>query len=77
MKLNGLIIDSATGQCSHTKLWSNIAYLAATIVFLRWGVLSEQPPSEWMWLIYLGVVGGHTVLSKLVSLKYAKQEEKA
>lgn len=76
MKAIDLITDAGTGQCSHTKLWANIAYCSATLVFLRWGIFAPEPPSEWMWLIYLGVVGGHTVLSKLVSLKYAKPEEK-
>lgn len=70
MKAFDLITDCATGQLSHTKLWTNIAYLAATLAFLRLTLVSgEQIPIE-LWLVYLGVVGGHNVISKLLSMKY-------
>lgn len=76
IKYTDLLTDAGTGQLSSTKLWTHIAYLVATLVFLRWGIFADEPPSEWLWLVYLGVVGGHTVLSKLVSLKYRDQADK-
>lgn len=65
-----LITDCATGQLSHTKLWTNIAYLAATIAFLRATLFSDTQPESEIWLIYLGVVGAHNVSSKILSMKY-------
>lgn len=65
-----LITDCATGQLSHTKLWTNIAYLSATLAFLNATLFSDAPPESEIWLIYLGVVGAHNVSSKILSLKY-------
>ncbi len=65
-----LITDCATGQISHTKLWTNVAYLAATIAFLRATLFADAPPDPEIWLIYLGVVGAHNVYSKTLSMKY-------
>jgi hypothetical protein len=65
-----LIIDCATGQWSHTKIWANIAYACATVAFLRMALFSDTPADSEIWLIYLGVVGTHSVSSKLLSLKY-------
>ena len=65
-----LITDCATGQLSHTKLWTNIAYLVATLAFLNATLFSNTPPESEIWLIYLGVVGAHNVSSKILSLKY-------
>ncbi|HNB02441.1 MAG TPA: hypothetical protein PLK61_11600 [Nitrosomonas sp.] len=73
MKCAELITDAGTGLLSQTKLWAHIAYLAATLVFLRWGLFAEQPPNAEIWLIYLGVVGAHTLSSKLLSMKYKKE----
>lgn len=70
MKPVDLITDCATGQISHTKLWTNIAYLAATLAFLRLTLVSNDPPNAEIWLIYLGVVGAHNLSSKLLSMKY-------
>jgi len=63
-----LITDCATGQLSHTKLWTNIAYCATTMSFVHITVTSGF--NEWLWIIYLGVVGGHNIASKLISMKY-------
>lgn len=70
MKATDIITDCATKQLSHTKLWTNIAYLAATLAFLKLTILSPEPPPIELWLVYLGVVGGHNVISKLLSMKY-------
>lgn len=67
----GLITDAGTGLLSHTKLWTQVAYLAATLAFLRL-VFSDTPPGADIWLIYLGIVGGHNIASKVISMKYKK-----
>lgn len=58
------LFQNSSGNLSHTKLWTNIAYLAATVKF----IIQDAPPD--IWLIYLGVVGAHGLLSKAVSIKY-------
>lgn len=65
-----LITDCGTGQLSHTKLWTHVAYCAATLAFLRATLFSDTPPESEIWLIYLGIVGAHNVSSKILSLKY-------
>ena len=59
------LVTNENGNMSHTKVWTNIAYLAATAKF----IMESAPPD--IWLIYLGVVGAHGLLSKAVSIKYA------
>ena len=73
-KLIDLITDAGTGQISHTKIWTNIAYAVFTYAILSM-VVSQNPPSIEMWLLYLGIVGGHNLLSKAVSMKYKKAGE--
>ncbi len=69
MKLSDLIIDCGTGMVSHTKLWTHIAYSTVTITFLYMTFSGDTPKLD-LWLVYLGIVGGHGLLSKLISLKY-------
>ena len=64
MKLSDLVTETDRVTLSHTKIWSNIAYLAGTWKFLTSDVNSD------IWLIYLGVVGSAQVASKYLSLKY-------
>lgn len=70
MKPLDLITDCATNQLSHTKLWTNIAYFAATLAFLRITLFLDTPAESEIWLIYLGIVGTHNVASKVLSMKY-------
>ena len=65
-----LITDYGTNQLSHTKLWTHVAYFAATLAFLRITLFSDTPAESEIWLIYLGIVGTHNVASKILSLKY-------
>ncbi len=74
MKIIDLITDAGTGQLSHTKLWTNIAYAAATVAFLRISMFSDAPSSPDIWLVYLGVVGASGVSSKFLSLKYGARK---
>jgi hypothetical protein len=70
MTLTDLITDSGTGMLSHTKLWANIAYCAATIAF-GYMVYMNTATSE-IWLIYLASIGASSTLSKLLSLRYGR-----
>lgn len=64
-----LIIDPGTGMYSHTKLWTHIAYLVVTLAFVKVTFTTAEPDLT-VWLLYLCVVGGHSSLSKLISMKY-------
>lgn len=68
-KIIDLIVDPGTGMYSHTKLWTHIAYATVTATFLHMSV-SGNPPGLDLWLVYLGIVGGHGLVSKFLSLKY-------
>jgi len=74
VRLSNLICSSGTGEISHTKLWTNIAYLVATIAFVRvnWG---PTPASPEIWGIHLGVLAGHGAASKLIAMKYGDKNE--
>ena len=75
MRLIELITDCATGNLSHTKIWTHVAYLSATLAFLCGTLFSNDTLPAEIWLIYLGVVGGHNVLSKLLSMKYGAKND--
>ncbi|MBD3842618.1 MAG: hypothetical protein IE909_12180 [Campylobacterales bacterium] len=64
MKISDIVADANGKTLSHTKIWSNIAYLAGTYKFITTDVNGD------IWLIYLGVVGSAQVASKYLSLKY-------
>jgi hypothetical protein len=57
----------------HAKVWSNFAYAAATVCFIKanWGGVA---PFE-IWAVYLMVVGLHTSADKLIQLKYGPQRD--
>lgn len=74
MKLKDLITDSAEpDRMSHTKLWANVAYATATVVFALQAYKGSLNAD--VWLIYLGVVGAHSAASKLIGMKYGQKEE--
>jgi hypothetical protein len=64
MLIKQLIVNNE-GTISHSKLWSNIAYLAGTIKFIM-----IPAPEANIWMAYLGIVGGAAVASKLIQMKY-------
>lgn len=68
MRMYDLVTDAGTGMLSHTKLWANIAYCAATIAF-GYMVYKNTATAE-IWLIYLASIGASSTLSKLLSLRY-------
>lgn len=73
MRLHDLITDAGTGQLSHTKLWANVAYAAATWAIIHAAVMAELSPD--LLLIYLGAVGASATASKFLSLRYGRATE--
>ena len=65
MSIFSEIISTTEGKVSHTKLWSNIAYLAGTIKF----IMIPNPTAD-IWMAYLGIVGSAAMASKFISMKY-------
>lgn len=55
----GLIANPATGEISHSKLWSNIAAGVMTYQFCR-----ATPAPEWMWWAYGSMVGGYALIKR-------------
>lgn len=74
MSAKDLITDPVTGTTSHTKLWSNIAFAAATIIVI--GLAWKGNLSTEMFGIYLAVVGVSTTASKYLSRKYSAPGDK-
>lgn len=70
LKMKDLVTDHATGGMSHTKVWANIAYAAATVAFLY--DVYDGGADDMIWLVYLGSVGVSATASKFLSLKYGK-----
>lgn len=73
-----LFNSDVTGKASHTKLWTNIAYLASTIAFLHINLHFDSGSLgdlSIIWFVYLAVVAGNNVASKWLSLKYNQQPE--
>jgi hypothetical protein len=59
------LITNETGKISHSKVWANLAYAAGTIKF----IMLPDPSSD-VWMAYLGIVGGASIASKLITMKY-------
>ena len=74
LNLKELFVDAKTGHLSHTKYWSNIAYLTSTVAFIILNVFQidklDAGSITMLWLIYLGVVASSAMASKLISYKY-------
>lgn len=73
MKCSDLITDAGTGQMSHTKLWANVAYAAATVWLSSIAFNTEL--SADLLLIYLGIVGASAGGSKFLSLRYGTKTD--
>ena len=68
MSLRDLITESGGSTLSHTKVWANIGYAAATVAFLKmtWSGNTNVD----VWWAYLGCVAGASTASKFLALKY-------
>lgn len=69
MGLLDIVKNPATGNLSHSKIWANVACLAATYKFLM-----EPDVGFEIWAIYLGIVGGYAVARSYVSVKRKEVE---
>jgi len=56
-----------------TKLWSNVAYAAATVCFVKanWAAIA---PGD-IWAVYLAVVGLHATADTLIQLRYGPRKD--
>lgn len=73
MSIRDLFISQGSGRLSHTKLWTNIAYLVASAVVLlqaHRGTLQTE-----MMMVYLAIVGTHGAASKWLSLRYTRGDK--
>ena len=52
-------------KLSHTTVWSNIAYLAATAVFLKIG-LTATTLDPLLFLVYIGTIGASHAALQLI-----------
>ena len=57
--LSGLVVNPATGQISHTKLWANVAAACLTYKFMQ---TADAP--EWLWWAYGSMVGGYALIKR-------------
>ncbi len=73
--LKDLITDANGATLSHTKLWANIGYAAATVAFLRMAWTGTAGAE--IWWAYLGCVAGASTASKYLSLKYLYKDSVA
>lgn len=71
MRLSDLVRDDVTGLMSHSKCAAIVAFLAATVAFLRicWSATADEGVA-WLFLVYLGTAGGFQSASKLMGLKW-------
>lgn len=82
INVNDLFQSSGDGGTSLTKFWQNVAYMAATIAFLAVNISAGAGAGiagasiEMIWVIYLGIVASNAVLSKWISVKYNRTEER-
>jgi hypothetical protein len=61
------LLKNETARWSHTKLWANVAYLTATGCVI-WYAFNSWLSADMLGL-YLGVVAGHNVASKFLTLR--------
>lgn len=75
---NDLIMEHKSGFVSHSKFWSNIAYLVATICFIVLNLFHTAeilPYIEFLWLIFLGTVASNAAVNKLITYKYGNTSQ--
>ncbi len=74
VSLKEMFLSPSTGEVSHTKLWTNIAYLVATIAFIKFNFTENPKDLLDMWLVYLTIIAGNGTLSKFISMKYGERQ---
>jgi len=73
LDLKGLFTENPGDRfISNSKFWSNIAYFVSTIAFLAINIAAPGAASlEFIWVVYLGVVGASAAVHKFLSLRYS------
>lgn len=66
-KLWAGLTHTPDGKVSHTKFWSNIAYLTATFIVIKLTYMNQL--TENYFLFYLGVVASHASVSKMLGIR--------
>lgn len=58
------LVTNDDGKLDQQKFWNNIAFIVATIAFVKYNFESPTPPfiTE-LWMIYLTVLGGQSAFS--------------
>lgn len=71
MRFTDLVSDETGMALSHTKVWSNITYLIANILFLRicWSA-SPNDSIVTLFVAMLAIIGGSQVASKLLGTRF-------
>ncbi|ELQ8315452.1 MULTISPECIES: hypothetical protein [Pseudomonadota] len=73
--MNLIDLVSRDGRLSHTKIWANIGYAAATVSFVRLNWVGQAETE--VWWAYLSCVAGAVTASKFLSLKYSGSAARA
>lgn len=66
-----LFCDSKDGRWSHSKTGVMVASVVFTLKML--GVLPNMPEDPWLWVVFMGTVGGYAALLKAVRVLGEKQ----
>lgn len=61
------LILGSDGNISHSKLWSNVGNVVATVIILF--QTYHQTASDELILIYLAILSGHATASKIITSK--------
>ena len=71
MALTDIVKDDASGNWSHTKVWSNLGNVAMTTIFFRVAWNAQVTDGlAWLFLVYGGLVAGSQVASKIIGLRW-------
>lgn len=67
-----LLTDVQDGRMSHTKIGVIIAGAAFT-----YKMVADKPDDPYLWLVYMGTVGGYAVAKQLIRQRAGQPEEKS
>lgn len=69
-----LISNHSTGLLRETSVWSNIGKAAMTVAFLY--SVYKSVDTEWLWLVYGGIVISHESVSRILNIKQQALDQK-
>lgn len=68
IKIDQAFVDER-GRLDVKKFWNFVAYFCATIAFVAINIGSNTEHRDMIWLIYLGIVSGDSLATKLLDYK--------